>query len=77
MMNDHDHWVEKEKIALNTFYFLSIFELIQRARGVSILRIFIDRELSKRGATSFRFSSLVDSLLWNVGLSTTLFGILK
>lgn len=76
-MNDHDHWVEKEKIAPNTFYFLSIFEWIQRARGISILRLFIDREVSERGPASLHASSLVNSLLWNVGLPTTLFGILK
>lgn len=67
---------KKEKIALNIFYFFSIFESIQRARGVSVLGIFTDREVSKRGPTSFHFSSLVDSLLRNVGLST-LFGIWK
>lgn len=67
---------EWEKITLNSFYFLSIFEYIQRTRGVSSLGFIINREVSERGPTSFHFSSLVDSLLWNVGLST-LFGTLN
>lgn len=67
MMNDHDYWVEEEEITLNSFYLLSIFESIQRASGVSGLGFFIDREVSETGPTSFHFSSLLDSLLWNVG----------
>lgn len=67
----------KKRKQLSTFFYVfSIFESVQRARGVSILGIFIDREVSKRGPASFHFSSLVDSLLWNVGFAT-LFGIWK
>lgn len=66
MMSDHNYGVE-ERITLNSFYLLSIFESIQRASGVSGLGCFIDGEVSETGPKSFRFSSLLDSLLWNVG----------
>lgn len=66
-MSDHDDWVDEEEITLDSFYLLSICESIQRASRVSGLGFFIERDISEMEPTSFHFSSLLGSLLWNVG----------